>query len=240
MMPRALLVSGLIATALAVGSAQEAAFRVGEVLPAWSPGTLDIHQIVTGRGNAAFARFPDGTTMLIDAGGAGETPYAAPRPDATRTPGEWIARYVRHMMNAEAARIDYAVLTHFHPDHMGAVAQVADAVPIRRLVDRGWPAYDYLAPPGDQLFDSYRQFVAARLDADKAQPWQPATQNWSGRTAMWKCLAIPARPTSSGRRARRCPVRATTASRRMTGHAPPRATATTVRPWTAIRFRMEP
>lgn len=168
MMPRALLVAGLIAATLSAGTAQEAAFRVGEVLPAWSPGTLDIHQIVTGRGNAAFARFPDGTTMLIDAGGAGETPYAAPRPDATRTPGEWIARYVRHMMNAEAARIDYAVLTHFHPDHMGAVAQVADAVPIRRLIDRGWPAYDYLAPPGDQLFDSYRQFVAARLSVDPA------------------------------------------------------------------------
>ncbi len=32
---------------------------VGEVLPAWTPGTLDIHQISTGRGNCAFFVLPD-------------------------------------------------------------------------------------------------------------------------------------------------------------------------------------
>ena len=46
---------------------------LGDVLPAWAPGTLDIHQIVTGRDNAAFVMFPDGTTLLLDAGDAGGT-----------------------------------------------------------------------------------------------------------------------------------------------------------------------
>ena len=50
---------------------QSGPFRHGDVLPAWVPGTLDIHQIVTGRGNAAFMMFPDGTTLLLDAGDAG-------------------------------------------------------------------------------------------------------------------------------------------------------------------------
>jgi hypothetical protein len=40
----------------------------GDALPPWSPSTLDIHQIATGRGNSALTIFPDGTTMLVDAG----------------------------------------------------------------------------------------------------------------------------------------------------------------------------
>jgi hypothetical protein len=55
---------------------QSGPFRHGDVLPAWVPGTLDIHQIVTGRGNAAFMMFPDGTTLLLDAGDAGDTERA--------------------------------------------------------------------------------------------------------------------------------------------------------------------
>lgn len=51
---------------------QSGLFRVGDVLPAWAAGTLDIHQIVTGRGNSAFMMFPDGTTLLLDAGDAGD------------------------------------------------------------------------------------------------------------------------------------------------------------------------
>jgi hypothetical protein len=39
---------------------------VGQPLPKWTPGTLDIHQINTGRGNSALLIFPDGTSMLLD------------------------------------------------------------------------------------------------------------------------------------------------------------------------------
>ena len=41
---------------------------VGQVLPPWQTGYLDIHHINTGHGDAAFYIFPDGTTMLLDAG----------------------------------------------------------------------------------------------------------------------------------------------------------------------------
>jgi beta-lactamase superfamily II metal-dependent hydrolase len=157
---------------------------VGDVLPAWTPGTLDIHQIVTGRGNAAFTIFPDGTTLLVDAGDGGPVPYADERPDASRTPAEWIARYVMHMLDGREARLDYAVLTHFHPDHMGRISgaepmsahgdyrlggitQVAEEVPIRRLVDRGWPDYAYLTPPNDAMFANYRTFVASETAAGR-------------------------------------------------------------------------
>ncbi|HEX7140458.1 MAG TPA: hypothetical protein VF219_21585, partial [Vicinamibacterales bacterium] len=85
-------------------------------LPPWTRGTLDIHQISTGRGNAAFFVFPDGTTMLVDAGAAGDgIPDTDPRPNATRSPGGWIVRYIERPMVPQPARLDYAVLTHFHP-----------------------------------------------------------------------------------------------------------------------------
>jgi hypothetical protein len=170
--------------------AQTGPFRQGDVLPLWSPGSLDIHQIVTGRGNAAFMMFPDGTTLLLDAGDGGDTAYdrlhpsdADQRPDASRTPAQWIARYIRHMAGTDA-RLDYAVLTHFHPDHMGIITgseprsargdyllsgmtAVAEDVSIARLIDRGWPDYRYLPPPADAMFTNYRRFVAAGTAAGR-------------------------------------------------------------------------
>jgi hypothetical protein len=78
--------------------AQEAKPAVtGAPLPPWTRGMLDIHQLSTGRGNAAFFIFPDGTTMLVDAGAAGDGTKIAdtdPRPNATRTAGAWIVRYI--------------------------------------------------------------------------------------------------------------------------------------------------
>lgn len=186
---RTALQTGLLFAAfLASAAAQSGPFRIGEELPAWAPGMLDIHQIVTGRGNAAFMMFPDGTTLLLDAGDAGETEYdrlhpgaADQRPDGSRTPAQWIVRYIRHMAGADA-RLDYAVLTHFHGDHIGAITggeplsahggyrlrgitEVSEALPIARLMDRG---YEYLPPPtSDRTFANYRRFVAENTAAGR-------------------------------------------------------------------------
>src|SRR3982751_5189516 len=54
---------------------------VGRPLPAWQKGYLDLHHINTGRGNAAFYIFPDGTTMLLD---AGELDPSSPRTTSKR------------------------------------------------------------------------------------------------------------------------------------------------------------
>src|SRR6476619_4880680 len=94
----------------------------GQPLPPWTPGTFDIHQINTERGNAALLIFPDGTTMLLDAGDGGNLPPrgTSPKPNASRTPGQWIARYIRHMLAHDPSPVlDYGYLTHFHNDHMG-------------------------------------------------------------------------------------------------------------------------
>ena len=146
--------------------------EVGRPLPVWTPGTLDIHQINTGRGNSALLIFPDGTSMLIDAGGlsAQSNRLTMPKPDASRPPGEWIARYAQRMLPAPAA-FDYALLTHFHDDHMSAFPDVGARVPIKLMLDRGWPAYDYPAPLNDGLVKAYRKFLNERnVAVQKLQP----------------------------------------------------------------------
>ena len=124
-------------------------------------GTLDLHHIATGRGNATFVVLPDGTTMLVDAGAVvSDIPYADPLPDRSRTTGAWIADYIRQFHPRPAApRLDYAVVTHFHPDHFGELApsnvtsadglpltgmtEVLDTLGAAVVIDRAWPAYDY-------------------------------------------------------------------------------------------------
>ncbi len=173
----------------AVLHAQTAA-AVGAPLPAWTPGTLDIHQISTGRGNSALFVMPDATTLLVDAGAAGDgIAETDPHPDASRTPGAWIARYlIRHGVTA----LDYALITHFHGDHMGQVlstspidrtgtyklcgiTEVAETVAIRKLLDRGWPDYSYPAPFTDETMSNYRRFIDARKSSMAVERFQPGS-----------------------------------------------------------------
>jgi len=143
-------------------------------LPPWSRGTLDIHQISTGHGNAAFFIFPDGTTMLVDAGAVGD--------DAT---GAKIARYIERMypVGGQAPspvrddrqagapvtpldrRLDYALVTHYHADHMSGLPDVGTAIPIGTLIDRG---VAYLPPPDDAMMKKYRAFIAEKHVKEEA------------------------------------------------------------------------
>lgn len=155
----------------------------GRPLPRWERGMLDIHTINTGTGDATFFVFPDGTTMLLDAAGVNRTTQrpanydTPPRPNGGRRAGEWVARYIRRA-HPEGARgvLDYAALTHFHGDHMGTlmadsplaksgayqragITDVGDEIPIRWLLDRGWPDYSFPSPSGSALMKNYRAFL---------------------------------------------------------------------------------
>ena len=126
----------------------------------WSPGALDIHQIQTGRGNAALVIFPEGTTLLVDAGAVPDRAgleLGPARPDSSRTPGEWIAQYIRDFSPRAPATLDYVLATHYHDDHIAAVDTVAGLVPIRKLFDRG----EVPAPPDGKVTDVYREFRRA-------------------------------------------------------------------------------
>ena len=136
---------------------------VGQPLPAWQPGYLDLHHINTGRGNAAYYILPDGTTVLFDAGELDPTDprttsrrNTPERPDSSRRPYEWIVDYIRQFAPGSAKEgIDYAVISHFHEDHFGGwypaapvsadgkfvlsgITGVGEAIPIHNLLTRDW------------------------------------------------------------------------------------------------------
>jgi beta-lactamase superfamily II metal-dependent hydrolase len=157
------------------------AITPGTLLEPWQPGMLDIHHINTGRGNASLILCPDGTSILIDAGAA-NTPvqFMNPaRPNDSRRPGEWIARYAQRQLSAaHREELDYVVVTHLHVDHMGGVgplstisaqggyrltgiSDVAEQIKIGRLIDRGFPAYDYPAKQNDPSVSNYASFTHA-------------------------------------------------------------------------------
>jgi beta-lactamase superfamily II metal-dependent hydrolase len=150
-------------------------------LAPWSPGFLEIHHIATNRGNSTLMIFPDGTSMVVDAGALyGTTPYLSePRPSDDRRPGEWIGRYARRrLQSASLDAIDVFMLTHLHADHVGAlppktaasaegyiatgVSDVASLAQIRRFVDRAWPDFNYPAPATLDFQRNYQAFLRAQ------------------------------------------------------------------------------
>ncbi|MEO9805024.1 MAG: hypothetical protein ABJF04_17335 [Reichenbachiella sp.] len=139
-------------------------------LPPWSKGYMDIHHIHTGGGDATFFIFPDGTTMLFDAGDMDQKAFdkkwgplkATPLyPTDSLTAGQWIIHYINQMMlEPREATIDYALISHFHSDHYGyvkddakksengnyrltGITEIAEHIPIHTLIDRNAPTYDY-------------------------------------------------------------------------------------------------
>lgn len=132
-------------------------------LPSWEEGMMDIHHINTGRGDAAFAILPDGTTLLIDAGDMSEThprtlsARNAPRlPNTNKTAPEWIVDYIHQFFpKGYKKQLDYALITHYHDDHFGeldslrlkaasgdyrltGITEVGNKFPIHKVLDRGF------------------------------------------------------------------------------------------------------
>jgi hypothetical protein len=163
-----------------VGAAQQA---TSSILEPWKPGALDIHHLAYGRGNSTFVICPDGTTILIDVGTTEDSlkVSSAQKPNANVRPGEWIASYIaRHMRAAGRRELDYFLLTHLHPDHAGdlgpenprspkgdyrltGVMDVDAQLRIAKLVDRGFPDYDYPAPQLAPFARNYMDYVKSRV-----------------------------------------------------------------------------
>ncbi|MBL1408725.1 ComEC/Rec2 family competence protein [Sphingobacterium faecale] len=155
---------------------------IGKPLPHWQDGCLDIHAINTGRGESTFFIFPDGTTMLIDAAGS-TIPATAPippplqRPNALVSPGTVVANYVKHFALPIANKINYVMLSHFDPDHMGSyetslpfhksgkfqmvgITEFGAQVSFDKIIDRGYPDYNFpVDMTADPRISNYINFV---------------------------------------------------------------------------------
>ncbi|WP_454761079.1 ComEC/Rec2 family competence protein [Caulobacter segnis] len=166
---------GLLLGAAALGAAAPLPDEdvVGRPLRPWRRGGLDIHHISTGKGDSTLIIGPDGSSVMIDAG-ASTTPTPASldaRPSAERRPGEWIGRYARrHLAATGEPKLDAFLVSHLHPDHIDGLYDVAQALPIGKLVDRAWPDYAYPKPSDAPFLKAYVAFVRERIQAgDKVE-----------------------------------------------------------------------
>jgi beta-lactamase superfamily II metal-dependent hydrolase len=111
-MTRALVVAPLVCFLAASGS------------PADAPRGLDVYWVDVEGGAATLVVTPAGESVLVDTGW-----------DGTRDAD----RIAAAAQAAGITRIDHLVLTHWHQDHFGGVAEVARRLPIGRFYDHGFP-----------------------------------------------------------------------------------------------------
>ncbi len=158
----------------------------------WNEGYLDIHHINTGRGVCTFFMLPDGTTMVADAGDLDDSAnirsfpltVTASYPDNSKTPAEWIADYINQVKPTTAKPvIDYALITHYHGDHMGiitsktktskqggyklsGITKLGELMPIKKLIDRDYPGnnfpvkLDAYYKKEPSIFNNLQKFIA--------------------------------------------------------------------------------
>jgi competence protein ComEC len=84
-------------------------------------GALAVSLIDVGQGDSILVQFPDGETMLVDAG--------------DQAHGQDVVRYLRQR---GCSRIDILVGTHPHADHIGGMAAVLAAFPVGKVWDSGF------------------------------------------------------------------------------------------------------
>ena len=154
--------------------------KVGETLPDWTEGCLDIHFINSGRGECGFYILPDGTTLLVDAGeivtNAGTS--VPQKPDSTTRPYMVDAKYIKHFLPEGSSVIDWCAPSHLHIDHIGSSGAAAETspngyrlsgllalygeIPFSRVLDMGYPNYgeDTTIPEMDgELSGDWQVFV---------------------------------------------------------------------------------
>ena len=113
--------------------------------------TLDVYWIDSEGGGSTLIVTPAGESLLIDSGNPG---------------GRDPARIVAAAKLAGLARIDYFLLTHYHTDHFGGIAEVVQQIPVGTIYQRAIPVGD---PDGkaQSAFQTqivpYRELTAKRV-----------------------------------------------------------------------------
>lgn len=115
---------------------------------------LEIYWIDAEGGAATLIVTPSGESMLVDT--------------ANRTPDDRDAK--RIFAAAQAAgltKIDYLLTTHYHGDHMGAMAALAKLIPIGTYMDHG-PSVELSRPNVAAAYKAYEEQVAGKRRILKA------------------------------------------------------------------------
>ena len=141
--------------------------------------TLDIYWVDVEGGAATLIVTPEKESILIDAGSAG---------------GRDAGRIRKAAGDAGLKRIDYFILTHFHSDHFGGAAELADLIPIGTVYDNGVPDHDPDSNRTDsrfpQLIKPYREMKAAErkvIEVDDVIPLRQSTNSGIAKVTL-RCL----------------------------------------------------
>jgi hypothetical protein len=123
--------------------------------------------------------------MLVDAGefhtGGARHPMVEQKPDTLTRPYKVYAEYIKDILGGEKnLSIDYALLTHYHMDHMGRLEKdyerapegyiktgmmaLYDEIPYKKLIDRSYP--DYSFDPKSKPLKHWSRFVKAKMEQD--------------------------------------------------------------------------
>ena len=86
------------------------------------PGTLEVTAIDVSQGDSLLVVFPNGQTMLVDAGGFPGMTNMKRKPQIDM--GEDVIS--PYLWSRRITHLDYAVLTHGHSDHMGGLSAIMD------------------------------------------------------------------------------------------------------------------
>jgi competence protein ComEC len=141
------LACGVLALVCLVGGSLTASTAVADA--------LDIYFIDVEGGQSTLIVTPDKHSLLIDTGWAGQGSGFSPGdPHQARDAN----RIVAAARDAGIARIDFLLITHFHPDHDGGVPELAKLMPIGTFIDHERPSRwaKFTSPDIEPAFAAYR------------------------------------------------------------------------------------
>jgi competence protein ComEC len=119
-----------------------------------APKSLEIYFIDVEGGQSTLIVTPDRQALLIDAGFAGDGNGFKPGDPHQARDANRIEATARA---AGVTKIDYLLMTHFHPDHDGGVTELSQLMPIEAFIDHGVPSPDAVSnvPDANVAFDAY-------------------------------------------------------------------------------------
>jgi competence protein ComEC len=119
-----------------------------------SPEPLTIYFIDVEGGQSTLIVTPDRHSLLIDTGWAGQGKGFAPGdPHEARDAN----RIVAAAKDAGITRIDYLLITHFHPDHDGGISELARLMPVDTFSDHERPSKwaRFTSPDIEPMYKAY-------------------------------------------------------------------------------------
>jgi competence protein ComEC len=120
---------------------------------------LEIYFIDVEGGQSTLIVTPDKHSLLIDTGWAGDGSGFQPGDAHAARDANRIVAAAR---DAGVSRIDYLLITHFHPDHDGGVSELAQLMPLGVFIDHGAPSPETASnvPDAPAAFAAYEKVRA--------------------------------------------------------------------------------